>query len=339
MTTSGGWILWLLINLILILSTRNPVYLFISLIGLLFSGYFLSHEEKGAAWLRQNLRFLLSLTLLSSTINAFFSHTGNTILLTFPEGWLLVGGDITLESIVYGAINGIIIVELFLLFNIINQALRIKQIIRLVPRTFYPLAIIGTLALTFFPSIQQRAREIKEAQMIRGNQMKKITDWLPILVPLLVASLEKALLVSESMTARGFHIQQESKPRIFTISGLILATFLFFSGWILNLYDYPHWLTNLLYFFGSSFFIIILVLAGRQTGITHLHKDTWRLKDILACVTLSCSLICFILLILKDALPSLSYSPYLTLSFPDIQWIAVLFAINSFLPVLLKPND
>lgn len=339
MTTSGAWILWLLTNLILLLSTRNPIYLLVTLAGLFISGSRLARKRKSSAWFSQNLRFLLTMIFISTLVNALFIHTGKTVLFTLPENWVLIGGDITLESMVYGATNGLVIGALYLLFNIFNLALSIKQIIRLIPRAFYPLAMIVTVALTFFPSIQQRAREIKEAQMIRGNSMKKLGDWLPILVPLLVTSLEQAILLSESMTARGFHAHRGLKHANLIIVGLILAVFSIFSGWILSLYDYPQWISILLYSLGGLSFITILILTGQQVKITHLHQEIWRPQDILASSFFSCSLIVFIILTLSDKLPSFSYSPYSTLSFPSFQWVCLLFSICAVIPVFIKSND
>ena len=339
MTTSGAWMLWLVINLSLLLSTRNPIYLMITLTGLLFTGNHLARQKSRTKWIVQNLRFLLTMILLSTLVNALFTHTGSTVLFTIPENWLLIGGKIMLESMVYGALNGIIIGTLYLLFNILNMAMSIKQIVRLIPRTFYPLAMIVTVALTFFPSIQQRAQQIKEAQMIRGSQMKKVADWLPLLVPLLVTSLEKSFLLSESMTARGFHAHQGSRNSSLTIAELILAAFSIFSGWILSLYDYPQWISIMLYAFGGLLFLLTMILTGRQVRVTHFHQEIWQRTDILASVFFSASSIVLLILILKNSLPSLVYTPYPTLALPSFEWVNLVFTISAFIPGLLKSND
>ncbi len=339
MKTNGAWILWLTAHLVLLLSTRNPIYILATLTGLLLTGSRITQKKNRSFWLLQNLRFLLTMVALSTLINALFTHTGDSILFTIPESWLLFGGVITLESAVYGAINGLVIGTLYLLFNVLNQALTIKQITRLIPRAFYPLAMTITVALTFFPSIQQRTMEIKEAQMIRGNRMKKIKDWLPILIPLLVTSLESAILLSESMTARGFHVRQGSKTSNLATIGLVLAAFAVFSGWILKLYGYPDWLSLLLYILGGLLLIIILACTGRQTRVTRFHQDVWHLKDILASILFTLLISGFVILRLKNTLPSLSYSPYPILSAPTFQWFGLIFCFSAVLPALLKSND
>jgi len=339
MRTSGVWILWLIFNLLFLLSTRNPVYLLIVLTGLLLSGDRVTRKNQRASWLKNNLRFLLTMVLLSTLINALFTHNGRTVLFTFPQHWLLIGGNITLESVVYGSINGLTIGALYLLFTIINLALSVKQLTRLIPRAFHPIAMTVTIALTFFPSIQQRAREIKEAQMIRGNRMKKISDWLPLFIPLLVTSLEKSILLSESMTARGFHIPSRLKNSGLPILGLLSALFFFFSGWILRLFSYPLWISVLLYFVGGALVIVTILMSNLQTRITHFQKEVWHSADILTGIFLSVLILLWILFTIKRMLPSLTYSPYPALSSPPFQIIGLLLSTVSLIPLLLSKHD
>jgi len=337
--TSTVWLLWLGANLTLLLSTRNPIYLFICIVGYLVSGFRISTQSQAKSWVKNNFRFLLAMILLSALINGLFSHMGNKIILSLPERWWLIGGDITLESLVFGAINGSVIGSLYLLFNIINMSLSVKQITRLIPRAFHPIAMTVTISLTFFPSIKQRAQEIKEAQMIRGNRMKKIKDWLPIFVPLLVSSLERAIQLSEAMTARGFHSQENRKNPEIAILGLIIALFAIFSGWILRVYVYPVWISVLLYLLGAILIIIIFNRSGHQNKTTSFRKDIWHPIDIQVSVILSIILIILLFLIFNDLMPSLTYSPYPELSFPPFQLIGLLFSGLSFYPIVHHSYD
>lgn len=332
------WTLWLLAGLIFLLSTRNPIYLIITLAGLFILGNRLAKAKHISAWVRSNLRFLLTMLLLSTLINGLFSHAGETVLFTIPPSWPLIGGNITLESLAYGAVNGLVIGALYILFNIINLALSIKQITRLIPRAFHPIAMMVTIALTFFPSIQRRAREIKEAQMIRGNPMKKISDWLPILIPLLVTSLENAFLLAESMTARGFHKQVDLRtPR--NLISLILGAFAVFSGWILQLYRYPVWITIVLYLIGGGLILLTLILIGKQTKITRYHHEGWTRLDILMSSVILVYLISFAYASLADRLSTLSYSPYPYISIPVVQTLGVLFCLLPVFPMVLPRYD
>ena len=332
------WIIWLVNTILFLLSTRNPLYLLFVLVNLFILGNKIAMGQHRKAWAALNLRFVISMILISSVVNGLFTHLGQTTLLRFPQKWLLIGGSITLESIIYGAINGLMIGALYLTFNILNLALNVKQLSRLIPRAFYPIAMTTTIALTFFPSIQQRAREIKEAQMIRGNPMKKISDWLPILLPLLVTSLEDAVTLSESMTSRGFLAIPKSDQTNLAVISLMIATFAIFSGWILNQYNYPRFISILLYVIGGSAICLTLILKGREFKVTHFHQITWHTNDITLGIIFLISIILQITLsVIFDF--DLSYSPYPQLSLPMIKVIGILFCIIPILPILVQHND
>ena len=332
------WTLWLATAMTFLLTTRNPIYIVVMLFGLLCLGRRLARDRNITPWVTPNLRFLLTMIFLSTLINGAFSHTGNSVLFTIPNSWPLVGGDITLESLVYGAINGMVIGALYLLFNIINLALTTKQITRLIPRAFHPIAVVITIALTFFPSIQQRAHEIKEAQMIRGNPMKKISDWIPIMIPLLVTSLENAILLAESMTARGFHKQSDLQSPRAQVS-LILAAFLIFSGWIMHMYRFPSVVFSSLYVLGASLVSATLITIGKHTHVTRYHQETWTKTSKFVAVLIGINMFSFALLALTGRLPTLGFSPYPQLNIPATQFIGFTFSLIPLLPFLVLHHD
>jgi energy-coupling factor transport system permease protein len=332
------WILWLAGAMTFLLTTRNPVYIIVMLVGLFSLGRRMARDRNITPWVTPNLRFLLTMIFLSTLINGAFSHTGNSVLFTIPHSWPLVGGDITMESLAYGAINGMVIGALYLLFNIINLALTTKQITRLIPRAFHPIAVVITIALTFFPSIQQRAREIKEAQMIRGNPMKKISDWIPIMIPLLVTSLENAILLAESMTARGFHKPTHlGSPR--ALISLILAAFLIFSGWVLHMYRFPSLVFISLYILGASLVAATLITIGKSANITRYHQETWSKTSEVSAALIGIYIAGFAFLSLTRRLPTLGFSPYPQLDFPTTQVLGFTFSLIPFLPFLVLHHD
>jgi energy-coupling factor transport system permease protein len=332
------WMIWAGTLTGLLLTIRNPIYLGIILIGLLWLGF--SHAGKrrlGAVWLRQNVRFILTMILLSALINTLFTHTGSTPLVEIPKSWPLVGGKITLEGIVFGAINGLVIANLYLLFNIINLALPVRQLLNLVPRAFHPIAMVTSIALTFFPSIQKRAQEIKEAQIIRGNPMKKAADWLPLLMPLMITSLENAIQLSESMTARGFSSRTvRERSNDLALVGLILGTFLFFSAWILQIFNYPDWISTVLYLAGGGAIITTVVLVSNATHRTRYRAIQMKTPHIVSAATYSIFLIAFVFLSLVDRLSSFQYTPYPTIIDPEITLLGMLFCILPILPGILS---
>jgi energy-coupling factor transport system permease protein len=338
MKNSIMWVAWLTVAMVFTLSTRNPVYLILTLAGLFYLGHRLARKNNLTSWVLPNLRFLLTMIFLSTVINGLFSHAGSSVLFTIPPNWPLIGGNITLESLVYGTVNGLVIGALYILFNIVNLALSTKQITRLIPRAFHPIAMMVTIALTFFPSIQQRAREIKEAQMIRGNSMKKISDWMPILIPLLVTSLEKAILLAESMTARGFHKQVDLRTPQNLVS-LILGAFAVFSGWVLQLYRYPLAISVSLYGLGAGLIAITMINIGKRVRVTRYHHESWLLADTLTAALIGIYLLAFAGLALSGRLATLGFSPYPRLTLPAVQVLGLVFSLFPFIPVAKMQHD
>lgn len=339
MKSTTPWVIWFITTLIILLSTRNPVYILIILVGCFIIGFRLSRENKPIFWMKQNLRFLFTMIALSALINGLFTHIGSTQIMTIPQNWPLIGGHITLESIVYGAINGFVIGALYLIFNVLNLALSIKQLTNLIPRAFYPIAMMTTIALTFFPSIQQRAREIKEAQMIRGNTMKKVTDWLPIMMPLLISSLEDAFLLSESMIARGFHTLAMKRDARIPIITLLIGVLAVFSGLVLNLYNSPRIIFIPLYLLGVVIISAVIWKSSRNSQVTKYHQESWQRNDIITVAIMLLTLAIFIFLRLSQKLPTLAYTPYPTLSIPEVSLIPILFCVLIWLPIAWISHD
>ncbi|MBG0770902.1 MAG: energy-coupling factor transporter transmembrane protein EcfT [Anaerolineaceae bacterium] len=335
MTVSFSWVAWLLANLTILLTTRNPLMLGLILALLLKSGVRMTEPGNRKRWLKQNLSFIGTMLFLSSLINLIFTHSGNTALFSLPDDWFLIGGDFTLESLLYGTINGLVISSLYLTFTILNKALSVEQLTRLIPNAFYPLTLIATIALTFFPSIQERTAQIKEAQMIRGNPMKNLSDWLPILIPLMVTSLENAVQLSESMTSRGFQAQTDdqhsSRPLLF----LILATFMVFSGWLLSLFNYPTWLSWSLFLVAGLAIILLFFTLSKRVNIVHLHQSKWRSGDYFAVIFFCLVIALMAVLIVTKNITFLSYSPYPTLEFPSLNLAGWLLGLVPGIPLLL----
>lgn len=97
-----------------------------------------------------------------------------------------------------------------------------------------------SLAIRFVPTIAQESQSIMDAQMSRGLELQKgsliqkARNYLPILVPLIVNSIRRALQIAESLESRGFGAEEkrtylyELKMRFsdYLVICLFLASFL-----------------------------------------------------------------------------------------------------------------
>ena len=118
----GAWVVWLLATVAALLSTRNPVYLAVILLCIaatLRAGRALAFSPQFplSLW-----RFGLIVITLSAAFNGLMSHFGQTVLFTLPASIPLIGGAVTLEAVVYGALNGLVLTAMFAAFLALYQA-------------------------------------------------------------------------------------------------------------------------------------------------------------------------------------------------------------------------
>jgi energy-coupling factor transport system permease protein len=79
----------------------------------------------------------------------------------------------------------------------------------------YEFCFAFTTALRFVPVLATEAQSISDAQRSRGLELekgkflKRIKNYIPILIPLIVNSIRRSLELAEAMEARGFGLKKE----------------------------------------------------------------------------------------------------------------------------------
>ncbi len=191
-------------------------------LGLVF--WLLALDEPGAvlgtafaafAWLasdgrfRQTAAFAVIPALMMTTINAFFSGGGETILLRFPPWWPGARA-ITWEAIAFGAVAGAklaAVMAAFALWAMLGESDRsIGLLGKVAPRTAVTLGI----AIQLIPGMLRDARRIQAVLWSRGIDFKQGTLRSRAVAAgllwrtLLASSLEGAKDLAEALAARGF---------------------------------------------------------------------------------------------------------------------------------------
>jgi len=173
------WLIWLGVVLGSLSITRNPLYLTLILLCLASIIITVRPHSHASPVPISLLKFAIIITIISALFNALMSHVGNTVLFVLPNAIPFFGGNITLEALVFGALNGLVLSGLFTAFTILNMVIPTRSLVRLIPRAFYPIAIVISIAITFVPSSLRQLEQIRQAQAIRGHKMKYWQDWLP----------------------------------------------------------------------------------------------------------------------------------------------------------------
>ena len=191
-----AWVAWLASILVVLTITRNRLYLGIVLAWIARVTVAVRRttdpETSVQAVNISPIRFGLFVIAVSAAFNGLTVHFGSTILFTIPEQIPLIGGPVTLEAIVYGAVNGVVIAGLFAAFLVMNRALSVREL-SFYPKPDYPVAVVVSIAITFVPTTLRQFRQIREAQAVRGHCMRGLRSWLPLFIPLLTGGLERAL--------------------------------------------------------------------------------------------------------------------------------------------------
>jgi energy-coupling factor transport system permease protein len=274
------WLIWLGAALIIVMSTRNPLYLIeVLLIARIVSARTYSDEHSREVW-KPTLRFALFLILIGALINALSSRFGATVLLDLPDRQPLIGGPVTLEAIVYGANAGLSLVVMLVLFAVFNQSLSAHQLVRLSPRAFHGAGVTLSIALTYVPATRHSLNQIREAQAVRGHQLRSWRDWLPLWMPLLVSGLERAFQLAEAMVARGFGATSDRPASTWLRAGLIGGLIVLLAGEVLSAFlPNARALSNPLLIAGAAALAIFMWLAGRAVPYTPYRSHPWRMGD------------------------------------------------------------
>lgn len=335
-----AWISWLVTALVMVSLTRNPLYLILVMLCLQIVSLTLRRAHPQTSFPVSPMAIAGTMIILGAAFNGLTSHFGATVIFHLPKQIPLLGGPITLEAIIYGAINGLVLSGIFAAFTTLNQALPAQALIRLIPQAFYPLALVTSIGVTFVPNTMRQFQQIREAQAIRGHHLKGLKDWLPLIIPLLVGGMERALQLSEAMTARGFAGAPATRRGVGNQAWLLAGLALLMVGGLLQLdkrsdtlYS-QHNLGLLLVSIGILLIIGVLFLISRRAARTVYHRESFSQPD--AIILFSCVLMLFFWLIplpFTD-LTTLRYNPYPALSPPLFDpWLGIA-ALGLLIPLL-----
>lgn len=317
-----AWVVWVAALLLLVLSTRNPLYLLLLLFAMRVVA---AHFPAGSFSLP--LGRLAGVILLFSTLfNWLLTHSGQTVLLTLPSSWPLIGGRLTLETAVFGFSNGLLLLTLLALFATFSQVVAAGELVRLTPRALIDLGLVVLIALTYLPETVRQLQRIREAQAIRGHRLRGWRDWRPIALPLLVGGLERAMNLAEAMVARGYgattSVGQPLAIRLLLTLGLALGL----AGWLLTFWW--AWLGWLLLLLGVGGLTAVLYHQGQRVQITRFRPHRWGWRE--SVVVITAVLPPLLLLIPWPFMPPdlLFYTPYPRVTLPTFTpWVGVVLAV------------
>jgi len=308
-----SWVAWLIAAALPAFLLHNPLYLALVL-GAAWIVYAALGRTSavGSSW-GSFVRIGLFLFLLAIPFNALSIHVGQIVLFRLPENWPIVGGPVTLETIIAGAASGLALFTILVVFAAFNAVVDHYQLLRSTPAFLYQAGVVISIAITFVPQMVLSAKEIRQAQRIRGHRFRGLRDLLPLVIPLLANGLERAIQLAETMEARGFGSvlnPLSHRQAILSQVGTLLALVGLLAGLVMLAF-LPGGTTGgwILAGSGIASLLAILWLQGRRVHRTRYRRPRWQTRD--TTIVLASAVVIGVVMVARQIAPgTLYYSPY-----------------------------
>jgi energy-coupling factor transport system permease protein len=311
------WVIWLVAAAVPAFTLRNPLYL-ILVLGASWIVYLALGRTSpvGRSW-GTFVRIGVLFVAVAVVFNALSSHFGTIVPFSLPDTWPIIGGPITLEAAIAGAVNGLGLLTILAVFATFNAVVDHYQLLRATPAFAFQIGTVVSIAITFVPQMVLSAAEIRQAQRIRGHRFRGIRDLLPLVMPLLATSLERAIQLAETMEARGFatvlnpdSLEPTHRRAILAQVGLLAALLGLLAGLFLLTFvaGGNAWGWGLLILSGVGMGVILWG-QGRQVRRTRYRRVRWQSHDTV--VAIACSVALAAVIAGRLAAPQMmAYSPY-----------------------------
>jgi energy-coupling factor transport system permease protein len=308
-----AWVIWLVAAALAAFTLNNPLYLSLILgAAWILYGALGRTTVVGGSW-GSFMRIGLLFFAVAIPFSALSVHAGQIVLFRLPPGWPIVGGAITLEAAISGAVSGLSLLTILVVFAAFNAVVDHYQLLRATPAFLFQAGVVISIAITFVPQMVLSAKEIRQAQRIRGHRFRGVRDLLPLVMPLLANGLERAIQLAETMEARGFgNVVRPSTRRRAVLSQL--GTLGALLGLLLGLFlvaFYPKaktWGWGLAAL-SAAVMLSLLWLQGRQVRRSRYRRLRWHARDT-AVVLGSAAVVAAVVAANLVAPETLFYSPY-----------------------------
>lgn len=189
---------------------QNPIILLIALFGSVVL-YIITFRKISA----KTLVFWILLFMMISLLNPIFSHNGETVLL------FINGKAITLEALLYGINNGIMILAVMIEFIVLSEIMTSDKVMYIFEKISPRISLFLSMSLRYIPLYRQRAGVINNAQKAMGlykesSIVDNVKGGLRVTSSLITWSLETSVDTADSFIARGGELKHRTHFSIFS---------------------------------------------------------------------------------------------------------------------------
>jgi energy-coupling factor transport system permease protein len=328
----SSWIAWLTAITVFAFVVTNPLYIALALgaVVVVHVSFPAQATPIGRA-VRLFVTFGLVLLVLRMVFVALLPNPGQTELFTLPEltsprwlGGLELGGAVSAEVVVAAASEGLRLVVVLAAFGVFNAHADLSGLLRTVPAAFRDVGLVLSIAVAFVPGMLRTVADVRDAQRLRGEWgLRRLAPSLA--VPVLGMSLERALLLAESMDVRGYGRGVVSRTsRAFLWGGLVLIL-ASVASWISG----GPGLASGLAIGGGAAIVLGFRAASADSPTTRLRGRPVRLFDVAIILAAGCVLV-LVLTLGSDTF----YNPFPEITWPVFAWPSAATTMLFTLPAL-----
>jgi energy-coupling factor transport system permease protein len=152
---------------------------------------------------RASLRLALPLLIFMMFVNVLVSHRGDTVLVRGWEMPVLGNTDVTLESLAAGAVIGLRVVAVVLVFAVYSACVDPDRVLRVLRPLAGRSALTATLVSRLVPVAAADASRLRDAARLRGPGAAEVGA-APLARRLLAGSFDRAVDVAATLELRGY---------------------------------------------------------------------------------------------------------------------------------------
>ena len=126
-----------------------------------------------------------------------------------------IGGPVTQERLLFSTREGILLAVIIAVLAAASSLTNPHQLLRSLPVIVYEFGVAVVIATSLAPQLVTSVTRIRQAQMMRGQNLKGVRSWRRVALPLLEDALSRSLDLAASMDSRGYGISRSrSKYRV-----------------------------------------------------------------------------------------------------------------------------
>lgn len=115
-----------------------------------------------------------------------------------------IGGNVTLERLSLTSHEGVMLAAIVALLGAAASLSSPHRLLRSLPIMIYEFGVAVVIATSIVPQLVTSISKIREAQRLRGQDLRGLKSWQRVALPLLEDSLSRSLELAAAMDARGY---------------------------------------------------------------------------------------------------------------------------------------